>query len=389
MRKTLASFFSYMGCIAMAGFVTLFIEGTIGMILIYALLIALLVSLVMTLAVLRRIRVHAETAQSAVFKGDELFFDVRIDNASLFPAAAVEVEIEASAHLMLEGQGVLTGAVTGKGFNSLSFALRAKHFGKARVRIRSIRLSDYLGIFSFAVKMPDALEEQIVAIYPDIPEVSMQTDFLQSANLFAGDEDDEEESSETSLIPTGLAGYDHREYVPGDPLKRINWKLSSKRDVLMVRLDEKIRASGRSVFFDCPALQENDEALSVRDHVAEGALALLVSLLEEGREAVFAFCKQELWIAAEIRSIADVYALQEELSSFEAGGVKEFLPSALRQLAKSPICFTAAMKDNCASVQSIVGNRPDTVVVCSHAASLPAFTANQWVLTDDFSLDRM
>ncbi len=388
MRKTVFALLNYIGCIGMALFVTFVIDGTIGMILTYALAIALAASLIMTLAVFRRIGVSTVLSKSAASKGDRLLCEIKLTNAALLPTPLITVELESSAHFVCPDSGVLQGAVTGKGINSLGFELTAVHSGKAHIRIKSVKLSDYLGIFSFRLKLSNELSELTVSVYPDIPEVAVQTSLMKTTTQFVSNDDDEEESEESSAVPTGIAGYDHREYVPGDPIKRINWKMSSKRDILMVRLDERIKGSGRVFVLDCPVAEENDAVLTVRDNVIEGALAMLNSLLADGREAAFFYCKQGLWMSADIHIPADVYALQEELSDFEPCETSELLPPALVDLSKTPIVFTAATGNNAASAGYIVSQRPDAMIIASYAASLPLITSNQWVLSDGFELGK-
>ncbi|MBP3728962.1 MAG: hypothetical protein J6H18_01670, partial [Lachnospiraceae bacterium] len=103
MSKTVSSLVSYLGCIAMALFVTFVIEGTIGMVLTYALVLALLFSLLMTLAVLRSIQVQAVLTSTTLSKGDKLFCQIRIRNRSFLPVPALQVEIAASPHFTSEG----------------------------------------------------------------------------------------------------------------------------------------------------------------------------------------------------------------------------------------------------------------------------------------------
>jgi hypothetical protein len=40
-----------------------------------------------------------------------------------------------------------------------------------------------------------------------------------------------------------MAGHEHRDYIIGDSLKKVNWKLSAKRQKLMIRQDEAINPS--------------------------------------------------------------------------------------------------------------------------------------------------
>ncbi|MCR4594058.1 MAG: DUF58 domain-containing protein, partial [Clostridiales bacterium] len=297
--------------------------------------------------------------------------------------------IDNSPHFYLDGENTATGCVAGKSLNTLRFSLTAGHSGKAHIRIKEIRLTDYLGIFSFKIR-PDSYETDLTAsIYPDIPDVSVHTGIVKTTIQFENDDDDEEESEETSRIPTGLAGYDHREYQPGDPIKRINWKKSSKRDILMVRLDEMIKGSGRTFLLDCPAVTENELSLTVRDNVIEGALALLSSLLAEGREALFIYSKQGLWMSLDISNPADIYTLQEELSDFEINENMQDMPSSFTENVRNPICFTAATSENYAFAETIASKNPDAMIVSSYASSLPMITPNQWIISADFELKKI
>ena len=388
MRKTVLPLLNYIGCIGLALFVTFIVEGTIGMVLTYALVIALVVSLVMTVAVIRFIGVSPVLSCSSVSKTGSVFCEVKLTNASVLPSSVIVVELESSAHFSAQGVTVLKGTVPAKGTNVLRFPFTAVHSGKAHLKVKSIKLTDFLGILSFDIKVPDGLRDLSVAVYPDIPETGVQTNLIKTASTFmSGDE--EEESDESSAIPTGLAGYDHREYVAGDPIKRINWKASSKRDVLLVRLDEKIKGSGRTILLDCPKEKEDETALTVRDNVIEGALAMLKSLLAEGRDSVLWYCKQGLWMKAEIHTDADVFSLQDELSDFEPCETTQDLPEEIKDGSKTLICFTAATGKGLSVIESAVSRNSDTMIICSYAASLPVLSQNQWVLSDDYELNKM
>ena len=379
---------NYIGCIIMALFVTLVVDGTIGMVLTYALVIAPIVSFVMTFIVKRGISVKPVLSEFAVSKGDRLSCEIKLINSSLLPAPLISAEIENTAHFSSENADIMSGSVTGKGVNTLSFPLTAVHSGKAHIRIKNLSVCDYLGLFTFKLKLPEELSDLTVSVYPNIPDAAVETSFMKTAFQLTGRDDDEEESEEVAAVPTGLAGYDHREYVPGDPIKRINWKMSSKRDILMVRLDERIKGAGRTFLLDCPLMTDNDITLTIRDNVIEGALAMLGSLLAEGRDAVFYYCKQGMWMSVDIHVPADIYALQEELSDFEASVCSQTLPPELAADSKIPICFTAATAHNLSSAEAIISAVPDTMIIGSYAASLPVITANQWVLSSVFELKK-
>lgn len=387
MRKTVLSLLNYIGCIAMALFVTFIVDGTIGVILTYALIIALLVSLAMTIISRRSISVQAVLSSNAVSKGDRLFLELQLHNRLFFPAPVVEIEVEENPHFLVEGENVLRGSVSAKSVNILRLPITALHSGKAHIVIKNIKLTDYLGIFSFKINTEGF--DLTASVFPDIPPVHIQTNLIRTASQFMSSDDDEEESGETSAYPTGIAGYDYREYIPGDPIKRINWKASSKRDILLVRLDESIRGSGRTILLDCPAVKDDDITLTVRDNVIEGSLSLLVSLLREGRDAVYFFSKQGMRMKLDIRTQADIFKLQEELSEIEPEKDGNALSSDFSALPKNIILFTSATAISVSSAAQIISQRPETMLISSYASTLPRISENQWILSEGFDINKM
>ena len=58
---------------------------------------------------------------------------------------------------------------------------------------------------------------------------------------------DNDEEAEEGSVSGGFPGYEHRGYEPGDPLNRINYKLSAKKRTLMVRRDENTSAQSTDI----------------------------------------------------------------------------------------------------------------------------------------------
>ena len=82
-----------------------------------------------------------------------------------------------------------------------------------------------------------------------------------------------------------MPGYEHREYIPGDSLKRINWKLSSKRRHLMVRQDEPIALARLAVVMDfrrSRGAEPTAAHLEAEEHLIETALGFLMLCARNG-----------------------------------------------------------------------------------------------------------
>jgi hypothetical protein len=110
--------------------------------------------------------------------------------------------------------------------------------GNGEIGIKAVYSCGFLGFMKFAVKTP--LPQPVsVGVIPPIPEVKSSTQLFRSiADVVLTSDDDEENDTAMLFSANTSPGYEHREYEQGDPLKRINWKLSSKKQKLMVRLDE-------------------------------------------------------------------------------------------------------------------------------------------------------
>lgn len=388
MLNVVKAFFSYIGCIIMALGVMYYLDGTAGMILTAALICAFIISFVLTLIVRKSIVVDITADKTVLVKGEELNCLVKLANELPLPAPIIEIESGCSAHFLQSTTSLYKGALAGRTANIIKIPVKAMHSGEAYVMVKQVTLTDYLGILRFKLNIPEESSVFKAAIYPDIPDTAVQTDFLKTTNRFQSNDDEEEESDETAINSTGMPGYDHREYFPGDPIKRINWKLSSKRDIYMVRLDEQIRGAGQMFFLDCPPVEEDDRILTVRDCVIEGALTMFTMLVRENREATFFYCSDGLWLAHEIHNLNDVYALQEILSAYTPCNVPSVIPPEIIASGKTPICFSATVGEKPSSALQIALQCPDVLMICARAAEMPQLGVDLWNISEEFEFSR-
>ncbi len=381
--NTISSLLSYAGCIVVSLLVMYYLNGTIGIFMASALICGFILSLLLTLAALKSLRFEISADDVVAAKGETINCVVKLYNTLILPVPVVEITAGHSAHFAMDEVPLYKTAAAGKAVNTVKIPMKAVHSGLGEIRIERVCISDFLGIFGFTVQIPEQTVFK-VAVYPDIPDAAVQTDFLKTTNSFIGDDDEEEESNESSQIPTGQPGYDHREYIPGDPIKRINYKMSSKRNIYMIRLDEVIRGTGQMFFLDCPVGEETERSLAVRDRVIEGALAMFMMLVREGRDAFFYYLSEGLWLGTEIHELNDVYRLQEILSAYSPSAAKTPVPTEIINAGKTPICFTAASKDAPQSALEIASKHPNALIISAADSGLNITDAEQWVITEDF-----
>ena len=256
------------------------------------------------------------------------------------------------------------------------------------MRIKNIILHDYLGIITLRLHS-SRFEKAVgkIKIMPNIPDTGTQTELLKATSENAAFDDNESESDENALGLTGVPGYDHRQYEIGDPLKRINWKLSSKRDELMVRLDEKVTASSQAFFLDIPA-DNGDPMFAMNvDNVIEASLAMLSMLIMEGYESEYNYYLDG-WKSMKIKQAGDLIELQNELAAVSPYPPEKRFAFSHEIGKTAPICFTACMATSLGDFSSLLEEFNGSFVV-TRLSGIDKQTENMWLVDESFEFRKM
>lgn len=239
----------------------LFLSGRVGWFLLLVFVLAPVLSVLLAWTASRRVEISGDTEADIVGKQEPCSVRIQLHNCCIFPTPPVCVQLEDSVRARSREKAFL--------LSMLPFAkecITAEFLpvicGPARIGIRQAVVTDYFGICSFSCKRMQEEPCQTIRIVPDISELSERDAFIYQVMKASNQVEDSEETVEQQLPSmTGYPGYAHREYTPGDPLKRVNWKLSARRDQLLVRLDEE--QPGTSV---CIIL---DRLFQIPDHLQE------------------------------------------------------------------------------------------------------------------------
>lgn len=106
------------------------------------------------------------------------------------------------------------------------FKYRFSLCGKMNVHFKSIKICDILGISSVEINKPKDLE---LIIYPEKVDINI----FKNNHLSGYVAGSSSENNKKGADNTGIS--DLRDYQVGDPIKQIHWKLSLKKDTLIVR----------------------------------------------------------------------------------------------------------------------------------------------------------
>lgn len=225
--------------------------------------------------------------------------------------------------------------------------LSAQFCGRGQLAAEQIVLSDFFGMFRFRLKTECSTG---ITILPEIPEMSANSLIFRTVSDTVNSADEESESS-PAFSASAQPGYEHRDYIPGDSLKRINWKLSSKRHHLMVRQDEPVALARLSVVLDFRRRGNGaptQEQLAAEEQLIETALGFLMLCAKNGYPCMLSYPDAEgAW---SVLPIEDGGQLQTEAVTLLEGGFRDadalsglpLLPPEMMQEAGILLmCFTA------------------------------------------------
>lgn len=319
--------FNFLAAIALATVFALYMSARIGWFLVTAFVSAPLISVCMTLLFRSKIYASCDVDSVLLSKGERCGIKVEIMNDFFLPSPPVIVELYDSPRVKCADK-VFSVSVMPYSSETAEGEFTAKFCGPATVGVSRIRITDYFGLISIEPDRTDLSElVREVSVLPDIEEIPPEEGIIKKILEMSATADDSEDTAESSMVVFGgYPGYDTREYVPGDPLKRINWKQSAKKERLLVRLDDEAVCSSLTVVLDSvfgmpemymrAALMTKefeeytyDDILPVIAQMSvERALGVLSMLLGGSYSLSFMMCGKNGW---ETYNISDEAALNE------------------------------------------------------------------------------
>lgn len=266
-----------------------FMDGEMGAILIAFMLTAPLVSFGFAVYARNRVMVSFD-CDSFVKKGSELTIRVKLEKNGFFPLSIVELHPSAT-EVFEKTDKVYRLSLNSERKTEFEFKIKAKVGGNGCVSIDSAYSCGFLGFIKLKIKtaLPEAFS---VGVIPDVPEIKGSSLLFRSIAdvVMTSDEEDDDETAMLFSANT-VPGYEHREYVQGDPIKRVNWKLSSKKNKMMVRLDEASSSVQPLIVLDLYRKKDADAeyAIITEEKLLRSVFGLLILLVKQGISCNFAY----------------------------------------------------------------------------------------------------
>ena len=305
--------------------------GSSGALALGAMLLILpLGSLPVHLCLRKRLRVRVE-APAVERKGDEGSVTVWLENPTLLPALRIRCRVTVRNQLNGESctQHVMTWAFP-KGKRRASLRLGSEYCGRIRISVERVKLYDCFGLIGVPC---GCTGEAHMTVQPDT--------FPIRVNLIPNPDSQEDSDSYSQERPGAdlTETFQIREYVPGDSIRQIHWKLSGKFDRLIVRDPALPITRNVLVFWERTGQSGNVRRI---DAQAEAVVSVCRSLADGGVQFMLGWNDTE----------GNVCVLHEICAMEDLVGV---IPSLLRAAGRSSGVSGASL---------LVQTRPDAL--CGH-----------------------
>ncbi|MBE6853706.1 MAG: DUF58 domain-containing protein [Ruminococcus sp.] len=378
---------SYMMVFFAAAFYMLLFDRAAGAIMIVFLAVIPAVSVFLTVFTRKKLEFSVVVDDSRIKKNKKSKIQVYVKKNTVLPVPIVSFSVKLGERFRKPEYDTFRFSMSENKHVSIDIDVFPEVFGTAEILIDKIYITDYLGIFKFKTKTRMISEK--IYILPEIKEFEDGTEIFRSIYASLPDNDDDE----TTAFVYGRAsfpGYEYREYMPGDSLKKINWKLSSKKDRFYVRMDESAGMTLPDIILDTTPFKEtkNDRyALLMEEMIAEGALSLLMMCVNNGIECTFSYQDGGVLKKTLVSSPRDVEELAFDIcmTSFEPSDIVLEAEEFSKSTDVSVVYTLDVSEKLAASAEDFVlkGNSVKIIIPEQLSGSTKAVFSDMWTIGED------
>lgn len=201
-----------------------------------AMLVFLGITLAMVPVAMPKIQADIEIPAAEFLKNTEFLVCIRVKNQSIFPVIRCSLYLEiGNGFFEQRTDKTVTISLPAKGEEVYEMPLCSTLCGDIEITVKQIGIEDLLSLHE---KRKNAGQTEHIYILPPEAEV---LEFEQNDYAAGLTESTESSARGSDFSEVGQV----REYIPGDSLKDIHWKLSAKREALMVK--ERLQMSSQKL----------------------------------------------------------------------------------------------------------------------------------------------
>lgn len=228
-KQRIKGMISWIFVLAVLGTVVFFRDSAIAFYCVVFWFLIPFISTALNLYIRKNLKIEIFCPASAE-KGKEQSADIFVENRGKLPVFHSFVRVQMKNRLTKEmtEQDIEIPTVTEKQTKE-SFSFRSDYCGYLTMKITGVFLMDWFGFLAVRCKENGTQSVAKTVVLPDtfVPQIVLEP--------AAGSTEDAEEWSPFRKGNDQTETYALRDYAPGDSLRQIHWKLSSKRGQLIIR----------------------------------------------------------------------------------------------------------------------------------------------------------
>lgn len=262
----------YLAIVIIAGGFFILYRDPLSLILLLVILAIPLLLLIITILMRLGIRINVESGHSVYACGDKAKISIVIANYSILPVSQIKVFADyKNAFFKHYDNGEFNFFAPPLSKNRYEIEIDSRHTGKVDVFFKKARVMDYFGVFSIPIRIKKRVSASFLPQIHAIEPTLRKNNYTASeANLYSKHKPGDDPSEVFAI----------RDYLDGDKLSRIHWKLTTKQDKLMVK-DYSLLINEAVMILPELMFGEGKEAdLDLIDAVLEIAFSLSHTLIE-------------------------------------------------------------------------------------------------------------
>ena len=242
-----------------------FYGGPVSYAFLYAMLLLIPTSIIYIFINNHFLQIYQEIEVHKLTKGEDHKYRALVENAGLFPVHNMKLGIlkdRCTLYEIEDGRSITLGVL---GKDELTSAINCKYAGAYDIGIETVAFTDPFKIFTVRLDIPYSFR---VIVSPRVTDIADKVLDLENQVNNSG--------FKSSNLMEDSPGNDLREYIKGDPLKAINWKVSAKQSKLIVRVPEPMEKRTVTILLqasDIPESEQDIEYLKRRDQFLEFAVS--------------------------------------------------------------------------------------------------------------------
>lgn len=306
------------------GFVV-FLGGELPYFLFYIVVLSVMLPLIHSVITLIGLEGRLVTPKKNIYKDDIIDINYQIRNRTPFLIPYLVIESKMRHSVSNDGSKIITFLSRKKPYK-YSETIRLPKRGYCDIGALEVTVQDIFRIFKFKKKISD---RGSLLVYPKtIPLSSLR--IYSDSNRYQGDFISHDGQYEDKTRVNSL-----REYIEGDNLKSIHWKLTAKKEQPMVKVYDKRTDDKALIFIDNSLLSFKDDVEErLEDKVVDIALSIIDYSFNNNIDFGVFLQERDKNLEIQSKEMDDIQIIVEILAKLKADGKKRFPEFLLANIKK-------------------------------------------------------